>query len=184
MQSAGRRKYPDRVDEHAPCRRLPNVRLLNEFQRSFPLEPEPFAKMGERLGMSEDDVVRGLEQLLTVGAISRVGPVFAPGAIGVSTLAAMAVPVSRVGEVARRISELSEVNHNYEREGALNLWFVITAEDDAHLQATLSRIADEVGLPVHDLRLEEEFRIDLGFDLEADHLRSGIEPADRDEALS
>jgi len=52
--------------------------LLNDFQHSLPLSPTPFADMAEVLGVSEDDVLKTLQQKKAEGAISRVGAVFRP----------------------------------------------------------------------------------------------------------
>ena len=53
-------------------------RLLNEFQRDFPLCPAPFAELAARLGVGERVVLGSLEKLRREGTISRVGAVFAP----------------------------------------------------------------------------------------------------------
>lgn len=140
-------------------------RLLNEFQRSFPLVPEPFAAIGRRLGVEPESIMAELEQLQAEGAISRVGAVFRPGAVGSGALAAMAVPLGRLHEVAGQVGRHSEVNHNYEREHAFNLWFVATAADGGRLSAVLAQIGHETGLEVMALPLIEEYHIDLGFDL-------------------
>ena len=66
--------------------------LLNDFQHDLPLTPTPFADVAERLGVSEDEVLVLIGQLQERGVISRVGPVFTPNRIGVSTLAAMSIP--------------------------------------------------------------------------------------------
>ena len=58
------------------------------------------------------------------GVVSRIGAVFRPGSIGVSTLAALAVPPADLARVAALVSARPEVNHNYEREHRYNLWFV------------------------------------------------------------
>jgi len=140
-------------------------RLLNDYQRDFPLEPRPFARIADELGLREDDVLAMLADLQAGGTVSRVGAVVRPNTIGASTLAAMAVPVERLETVAALISARPEVNHNYEREHALNLWFVVAAADQAAVRATLESIAAETGLPVVDLPLQTAYRIDLGFDL-------------------
>lgn len=140
-------------------------RLVNAFQRDFPLEPRPFAAVAERLKVSEDAVLAMLRGLRDEGALSRVGPVFAPRRLGASTLAAMAVPPRRLDEVAALVSAKEHVNHNYEREHGFNLWFVVTAPDEAALRAVLAEIEDETGLAVLDLPLVEAFHIDLGFPL-------------------
>jgi DNA-binding Lrp family transcriptional regulator len=99
------------------------------------------------------------------GAISRVGAVFAPWRIGVSTLAAMAVPPGRLEEVAAQVSARAEVNHNYQRDHYYNLWFVATAADEGTLASVLDVITAESGCRVLSLPLVEQFHIDLGFDL-------------------
>jgi DNA-binding Lrp family transcriptional regulator len=151
------------------------LRLLNEFQRDFPLEPAPFARVGERLGLGEGEVLAMLRVLKGRGAVSRIGAVVAPRRIGASTLAALAVPAGRLEAVADGVSALAQVNHNYEREHAFNLWFVVTAPDGDVLTATLSAIGRESGCPLVTLPLREEFHIDLGFDLCGGHRWS--EPA-------
>ena len=140
-------------------------RLLNEFQSGLPLTPEPFAEIARQLGVYETTVVETLERLHTEGVISRVGGVFRPNRVGSSTLVAMSVPESDLERVADIVSAYDEVNHNYEREHRYNLWFVVVASSDEHLQQVLARIEQDCGYPILDLPLENEFFIDLGFDL-------------------
>jgi DNA-binding Lrp family transcriptional regulator len=139
--------------------------LLNEYQRGFPLCASPFARIAEQQGVTEDEVIGTLESLQQRGLISRVGPVFAPQRAGASTLAALAVPAEDLTQVAEYISNFEAVNHNYEREHHYNLWFVVTASDQAQVQRVLGRIEAETGLQVLDLPLERSFYIDLGFPL-------------------
>lgn len=141
-------------------------RLLNEFQRDFPLVERPFAVLARSLDATEQWVLATLSRQTEEGSVSRVGAVFRPGAIGVSTLAAMAVPEARLAAVAQLVSARPEVNHNYEREHALNLWFVAAAEDGEKLRQTLGAIQEEAGLPVIALPLLADYYIDLGFDLD------------------
>ena len=142
-----------------------DLELLNRFQRDFPLTSYPFRVIAERLGWNEAEVLAALRRLKDEGKVSRVGAVFATRRLGVSTLAALAVPPARLEAVAQRVNDYPEVNHNYQREHEFNLWFVLTAATTARLQAVLAEIEDDTGLPVLDLPLLEEFHIDLGFDL-------------------
>lgn len=145
-----------------------DFRLLNEFQRGFPLASRPYAHIAEQLGVTEQVVLERLAVLRRDGAISRIGAVFAPGALGASTLAALEVAPERLNEVAAQVSARSEVNHNYERENRINLWFVVTAASIERLNAVLGEIEAQAACgPLLALRLVEEFRIDLGFDLRA-----------------
>lgn len=140
--------------------------LLNDFQRDFPLTARPYAVMAERLGTTEEEVIGALARLQEAGMVSRVGAVFAPRRVGVSTLAAMAVPAGRLEAVAEMVSSYAEVNHNYEREHRFNLWFVITAPEQNHLDAVIRDIETWTGLPVMSLPLLTDYHIDLGFRLQ------------------
>jgi DNA-binding Lrp family transcriptional regulator len=146
-------------------------RLLNEFQRGFPLTPTPYADIARELGVSEAEVLARLEALIASGAVSRVGAVLRPNTVGVSTLAAMRVPAAELETVAALVSSHAEVNHNYEREHALNLWFVATAPDAARLQRVLDDIAARSGYEVLSFPMLEDYHIDLGFDLLLEHDR-------------
>jgi siroheme decarboxylase len=140
-------------------------RLLNDFQRNMPLSATPFADIAEQLGVSEDEVLQMIERLQHDGVISRIGPVFRPNRVGVSTLAAMAVPESELECVARVISAFPEVNHNYEREHEFNLWFVVTASSEEHLGIVLHEIEQHAGYTLMSLPMLEDYFIDLGFDI-------------------
>ena len=142
-----------------------DFRLINEFQRDFPLEPQPFAEIAYRLCVDEETVLAALQRLRAAGVVSRVGAVFAPRRVGASTLAALAAPPERLEEIAARVSGRPEVNHNYEREHRYNLWFVVTACDETHMARALEAIEGDTGCKVISLPLEHEFYIDLGFDL-------------------
>lgn len=140
-------------------------RLLNDFQRDFPLSTQPYAELAGRLGVEETEVLAALASLQARGAISRVGAVVRPHRVGWSTLAAMSVPAVRLEEVAALVSSYSEVNHSYEREHSINLWFVVTATDQTAVAAVLEDIETRTALEVLDLPLEEAFCLDLGFPL-------------------
>ncbi len=142
------------------------LRLLNDFQRGFPLTSRPFAAIAARLGVNESVVLAELEQLVAGGKVSRVGAAFVPGRIGVATLAAMSVPRERLQQVAELVSACPEVNHNYEREHHYNLWFVVTGPDERHVETVVRGIerAARCGR-VLSLPMVEPYHIDLGFDL-------------------
>ncbi|MBI4741707.1 MAG: Lrp/AsnC family transcriptional regulator [Betaproteobacteria bacterium] len=143
-----------------------DFRLLNDFQRNFPLCTAPFAELAVKLGVAEGAVLRMLEQLRREGKISRVGAVFAPKRIGASTLAAIAAPPEKLAAVAEVVNRFPEVNHNYEREHRYNLWFVVTAGSEGRLQAALGAIEQAAAYPVLKLPLLQEYHIDLGFALD------------------
>ena len=147
--------------------RLPPLdrRLLDEFQRDFPLVPQPFAVLGAVLGLTEAEVIAHLNRLQSTGTIARVGGTVRPNTAGASTLAALAVPEAQIETVAAIVGAEPGVNHSYLREDDWNLWFVATAPNAESLQASLDRIHAQTGLQVLSLPLRRAFNIDLGFRL-------------------
>ena len=139
--------------------------LLNDYQRDFPLHSSPFAQIARTHNTDTDTILQRLEKLKKAGLITRVGPVFRPNTIGVSTLAAMKIPAYKLEAVAKLVNNYTEVNHNYEREHAFNLWFVVTASDQQHLEDTLLNIEQLTGIAVMRLPLVREHHIDLGFSM-------------------
>ncbi len=140
--------------------------LLNDFQRDMSLSATPYADMAKQLNVSEEEVLQSIQSLQDRGAISRVGPVFRPNRIGVSTLAAMSVPEQELECVARIISAFPEVNHNYEREHEYNLWFVVTASSEEHLDIVLHEIEQHAEYPLMSLPMLDDYFIDLAFKLQ------------------
>ena len=138
-------------------------RLLNDFQNNFPLCPTPYREMATALGTRVDTVLATLHRLQARRVVSRVGPVFRPHVIGVSTLATMAVPNGRLTKVAMLVNGYREVNHNYEREHHFNLWFVLNAADERRLSAVIAEIERKTQLAVLSLPMLEAYHIDLGF---------------------
>jgi DNA-binding Lrp family transcriptional regulator len=141
------------------------IALVDRWQRGFPLVEQPFAVVGESVGLNPAATIDLFGSLVAAGVISRIGAVVRPQTVGASTLAAMAVPAGRVDDVARRVGAEPLVTHNYEREHALNLWFVVAGPDRRAVDATLARIAADTGLPVTDLPLLKAYHLDLGFPL-------------------
>ncbi|MGR9116366.1 MAG: Lrp/AsnC family transcriptional regulator [Gammaproteobacteria bacterium] len=143
--------------------------LLNDYQHDFPLTARPYLSIAEALNVTEEEVMTALNALSDENFISRIGPIIPPNQIGKSTLVAMAVPQERLKNVAEIINSFPEVNHNYEREHRFNLWFVLIASSDFHLQAVIQDIELRTGYKTMQLPLLDEFFIDLGFALKLDH---------------
>lgn len=140
--------------------------LLNDYQHNFPLVSMPYKHIADELNTDSQTVLELLNRLNLQGEVSRVGPVFRPNTIGSSTLAAMSVPTDRLTEIAALVNGFSEVNHNYEREHNLNLWFVVTASDQDKVTKVLDDIQEKSGYAVMNLPLLKEYHIDLGFGLD------------------
>lgn len=139
-----------------------DARLLERLHGELPLTDHPFADVGAELGMGEDEVLERLQRLFALGMLTRFGPLIQiERAGGCFVLAALEVPPERFDEVTAIVNALPEVAHNYRREHALNMWFVVAAETAALCGAALERIARDSGLPVHAFPKEREYFVEL-----------------------
>ncbi|WP_315902975.1 siroheme decarboxylase subunit beta [Pseudomonas veronii] len=146
--------------------KLSAFRLLNEWQHGFPLASRPFKQLGHQVGLSEDAVLAHFQTWHSTGVLSRIGPVLHPACFA-SALVGMQVPADRFKDVADRITALNEVNHNYERKHAINLWFVVACRTPRALEHLIENIHRDTGCRPISLPMEAAYHIDLGFSLSA-----------------
>jgi DNA-binding Lrp family transcriptional regulator len=137
-------------------------RLINAFQCGFPIRERPFQAAAETLGLDEVALIARIEALLQAGVLTRFGPLFNADRMGgVNVLAAMAVPAAQFDNIAEFVNLQPEIAHNYQREHALNLWFVGAAETPEKVEAAFAYIESVSGLPVHRFPKEREFFVEL-----------------------
>ncbi len=139
--------------------------IINGLQGGFPLTPRPFRDAGFELGLSEGELIEGVRDLVGAGQLSRFGPLWNAEMLGGDVcLAAIAVPPERFDEVAEQVNAHPEIAHNYERSHALNMWFVVSAEDPRRIAEVIAEIEAETGLSVHAMPKVKEFFV--GFRVE------------------
>ena len=137
-------------------------RLINHLHGGFPLCNAPYAQVAIDLGLSEQEVLARLDRMLHEGWLTRFGPLFQIEAAGGQfVLAALAAPDERYDEVTQIVNAQTEVAHNYRREHALNMWFVVAAESPQEAQAVCERIEVLTGLTVWAFPKEREFFVEL-----------------------
>lgn len=141
-------------------------RIVNGLQGGFPLTVRPFADAADAIGITEDALIGRLERLIGDGVLSRFGPLYNAERLGGAvTLAALAAPAERFDDVAEIVNSFPEVAHNYERDHALNMWFVVSAERADRIGEVLDEIARRTGLEVYDMPKIDEYFIGLTFAL-------------------
>jgi DNA-binding Lrp family transcriptional regulator len=137
-------------------------RIINALQGGFPLCDEPYREVAATLGLSTEELLARLNQLLNRKVLTRFGPMFQIERMGGSfVLAAIAVPEERYEEVTRQVNAFPEVAHNYRREHALNMWFVLATETVAGIADTVARIEAATGLSVYPFPKEREYFVEL-----------------------
>lgn len=139
-----------------------DLRLIDHLHGGLPLVDRPYQAVGQALGLDEAEVIARLQRLLDAGVLTRFGPLFQiERAGGRFVLAAMAVPTGRFDAVAAQVNARTEVAHNYRREHALNLWFVVAATSPEAAEAALCAIEHDTGLPVLRFPKEREFAVEF-----------------------
>jgi DNA-binding Lrp family transcriptional regulator len=140
--------------------------IINQLQGGFPLCDSPYAVVAAELGTSEGELIARLKRLLEEKILSRFGPMYHAERLGGGlTLAAMAIPEDKFEAVAAQVNAFPEVAHNYEREHALNMWFVLATETPERINEVIAEIEAATGFTVINLPKEEEFFIGLRFEV-------------------
>jgi DNA-binding Lrp family transcriptional regulator len=141
--------------------------LLNLTQRNFPLISEPYKEIGDKLGISADEVIDRLKSLKEAGYIRRLGGIFSSKELEyVSTLVAAKVEEDKFYDVAETISDYSGVTHNYRRNHDFNLWFTLIASSQDKLKSQLTEIEALAGINVlRDLPAERFFKLGVNLDM-------------------
>lgn len=138
--------------------------LINRLQHGLPLVRHPWKALAEELNAEPDRLRTRVQALLDDGTLTRFGPMFDIERLGGAfTLAALSVPEERFDAVAAQLDAMPEVAHNYRREHAWNMWFVLGCATPEGIAETIARIEDETGFPVLNLPKEETYHVGLHF---------------------
>lgn len=136
--------------------------VINALQGGFPVSERPFAEAAAPLGLTEQQLIDRIADLRARGVLTRFGPLFKPEALGgEAVLCAMTVPADRFDAVAEQVNAWPEVAHNYARDHALNMWFVVAAETPRRSREVCAEISELTGLTVLPMPKLHEFHLDL-----------------------
>lgn len=141
-------------------------RLINRLQLGLPLVRHPWQALARELDSSSTELLGRLHELLNDGVLTRFGPMFDIDRLGGAfTLAALSVPEPRFDSIAELLATMPEVAHNYRREHAWNMWFVLACPSEQAISDTLTRIEHLTGLVPLNLPKEETYHVGLYFPL-------------------
>lgn len=139
--------------------------IINNLQGGFPVCDEPYREVAVQLGTTADELMRRLDVMLVSGTLSRFGPMYHAERLGGGlTLAAMLIPPQDFERVAAIVNAFPEVAHNYAREHALNMWFVLATETPERIDQVIAAIERDTGYTVHNMPKQEEFFVGLRFE--------------------
>ena len=139
--------------------------IVNQLQGGFPVCERPYAEAASTLGLTEDELMQRLDVLLENGTLTRFGPMYHAERLGGAlTLAAMKVPAQDFERVTAIVNSFPEVAHNYAREHAFNMWFVLATEAPERIEQAIGEIEKAAGYRVYNMPKLEEFYVGLRFE--------------------
>src|SRR5436305_3365198 len=147
-------------------------RLLNLMQGRFPIAPRPYAHVAAEAGISEQQAIGRVQQLIDERTIRQVTPIFDTRALGYSSmLVAAKVDPENPWRAATVINEHPGVSHNYLRNHEFNIWFTIATEPDSPLgvDGTLEVLGRLAGAEsIRQLPTLKLFKIRMDLEMEGD----------------
>jgi siroheme decarboxylase len=141
--------------------------LLNQVQADFPVEHAPFARLAERLGVTELEAIERTRRLRERHVIRQVSAIFDTRSLGYqSTLVAMRFAPEHLEQGAAIINEHPGVSHNYRRNHEFNLWFTLATPPGGDIDATLQKLHELSGsLVTRKLQTLKLFKIGVKLDM-------------------
>ncbi|MFC2014752.1 Lrp/AsnC family transcriptional regulator [Chloroflexota bacterium] len=145
-------------------------RLLNLLQTNFPMLSRPFTSLGEQLGLSEDEVIRQIEELKIEGVIRQIGPLFDTKKLGFkTTLVATKVSESELEKAVQIVVNHPGVSHAYERNHDFNFWFTLAFLASVDIDSELKNMFASVNTSaVFSMPATRLFKLQTFFDTSGD----------------
>ena len=99
-------------------------KLISVTQTGFPIEHSPYQTIAKDIGITQEDVLQRLEQLLSNGIIRRIGAVPNHYKLGLTAngMTVWDVDDDKVTELGNIIGQLDFVSHCYQRPRRLPMW--------------------------------------------------------------
>lgn len=136
--------------------------IINTLQGGLPVCERPFLAAAQALGLEEATLLARLDAMRGSGLLTRVGPLYQIEKMGGAfTLAALHAPDADFERVAQLVNARPEVAHNYQRDHALNMWFVLATETPEQIEQVIAAIQRDTGCEVLNFPKSREFFVEL-----------------------
>jgi DNA-binding Lrp family transcriptional regulator len=123
-------------------------KLLKSIQDGISITSEPFNQTAKELGITEDEVISRLHEMIKEGAIRRFGASIGHRAIGITANAMCTwnVPDDRVEEVGAIMAGFTEVTHCYERPRYQGWKYNLFTMIHAYSRGECENVAKEISI--------------------------------------
>jgi len=131
-------------------------KILYELQKNFPLVKRPFDYIAKSFSVSEDEVIKIVQEEKNRGIIRQISAIFDTKRLGYeSSLVAFEVDKEDIDKAVEILNSHPGISHNYERNHQFNIWFTIAIpknslfglENSVKLLAKLTNAKDYIVLP-------------------------------------
>lgn len=139
-------------------------KILNILQTRFPLVVFPFQNIAQEINITEDEVIKRLQNLKKKKIIRRIAPIIDINYFnGYSTLVALKVKKENIKNVSKIINEYPEVSHNYLRDYDLNMWFTLSSINEKKALDILNELKTKLKCDLLNLPTCNKFKINVNF---------------------
>ncbi|MBN1627559.1 MAG: AsnC family transcriptional regulator [Deltaproteobacteria bacterium] len=127
-------------------------KIIRLIQGDIPVDPRPFAVLAEKAGITEDEFLARLKNLIEDDVIRRFGATLYHRSAGIrsNAMAAWCVPEDRIEETGKALAEFKEVTHCYQRQPQkdwrYNLYTMIHGKSDEDCRKIAERMSGKVGI--------------------------------------
>ena len=138
-----------------------DIMLLKNVQDGLELTKRPYQVLGEKMGISEDEVIRRLRALVEEGVIRRFAAAIGHRALGIvaNAMIVWRVPAGDVERIGQIVASFEEVTHCYERavqpEWPYNLYAMVHSRSREECVRVASEIARATGVEEYKVLFSE-----------------------------
>ena len=139
--------------------------VVSLIQGDLPLDPKPFALLGQKIGMDEGELIDRIRNLKERGVIRRFGATLRHQEAGFSSNAMVAwtAPEDRIEEAGKIFAGFREVSHCYHRtphkDWPYNLYTMIHGSSREECRRIAARLSEASGVRDYQILFSErEFK--------------------------
>lgn len=119
--------------------------LLRLVQEGIKINARPYSDLGNRIGLSEEEVISRLTELRKSGLLKRMDISIDMKKLGFrSALVACRISKKDISNAKKVLDTYGNITHNYLRKHRLNMWFTLSAMSKQKLDQELVKIKNSL----------------------------------------